>query len=63
MQANQYLNEFIYKLILDQYPWFMILWNMIRLNENKIIVRVTDNGVGFEKENYTNVRGLVVFGY
>lgn len=25
------------------------------LNENKIIVRVTDNGVGFEKENYTRI--------
>ena len=25
------------------------------MNENKIIVRVTDNGVGFEKENYTRI--------
>ena len=25
------------------------------LNENKIIVRVTDNGVGFEKENYNRI--------
>ena len=25
------------------------------LNENKIIVRVTDNGVGFKKENYTRI--------
>ena len=25
------------------------------LNEDKIIVRVTDNGVGFKKENYTRI--------